>query len=78
MTSLRWFSPRSPSDKKPDLSDDAQSVLRIAVVRREDIFTLAPWKSALEPMRGRLVTRMVGPTRVTWTLDRGRGLPSRT
>lgn len=51
---------------------------RIAVIRREDTFTLAPWKSALEPMRGRLVTGLVGPTRVTWTLDRGRGLPGRT
>ena len=51
---------------------------RIAVVRRDDTFTLAPWKSALEPMRGHLVTGLVGPTRVTWTLDRGRGLPGRT
>jgi hypothetical protein len=31
---------------------------RIAVIRREDTFTLGPWKSALEPMRGRLVIRL--------------------
>ena len=29
---------------------------RIAIIRREDTFTLAPWKSVLEPMRGRPVT----------------------
>ncbi|MBX9590883.1 MAG: DUF3363 domain-containing protein [Hyphomonadaceae bacterium] len=51
---------------------------RIAVIRREDTFTLAPWKSALEPMRGRPVVGLIGPSRVTWTLDRGRGLPGRT
>ena len=47
---------------------------RLAVIRRQDTFTLAPWKPALEPMRGRAVTGFVGPNRVTWTLDRGRGL----
>lgn len=51
---------------------------RIAVIRREDTFTLAPWKSALEPMRGRVVSGLVGPSRVNWTLDRGRSLPART
>ena len=49
---------------------------KIAVIRREDTFTLAPWKPALEPMRGLAVSGMIGPTRVTWTLDRGRGLPA--
>jgi hypothetical protein len=48
---------------------------KLAVIRREDTFTLAPWKPALEPMRGRAVMGLVGPQRVTWTLDRGRGLP---
>jgi type IV secretory pathway VirD2 relaxase len=48
---------------------------RLAVIRREDTFTLAPWKPALEQMRGRTVIGFVGPTRLTWTLDRGRGLP---
>ena len=48
---------------------------RLAVIRREDTFTLAPWKPALEPMRGRAVSGLVSPSRVTWTLDRGRGLP---
>jgi type IV secretory pathway VirD2 relaxase len=48
---------------------------RIAVIRQEDTFTMAPWKPALEPMRGRAVMGVIGPNKVTWTLDRGRGLP---
>jgi len=51
---------------------------KIAVIRRQDTFTLAPWKPALEPFKGRAVMGLVGPTRVTWTLDRGRGLPGRS
>ena len=51
---------------------------KLAVIRREDTFTLAPWKPALEPMRGRLVTGLIGPNRVAWTLDRGRALPGRS
>ena len=51
---------------------------KLAVIRREDTFTLAPWKPALEPLRGRAVTGLVQPHRVTWTLDRGRGLPGRS
>ena len=51
---------------------------RIAVIRRQDTFTLAPWKPALEPFKGRAVMGLVGPTRVTWNLDRGRGLPGRS
>jgi hypothetical protein len=50
---------------------------KLAVIRREDTFTLAPWKPALEPLRGRAVTGLIGPSRVSWTLDRGRGLPGR-
>jgi hypothetical protein len=50
---------------------------RLAVIRREDTFTLAPWKPALEPMRGRAVNGLIGPNRVSWTLDRGRRLPGR-
>ena len=48
---------------------------RLAVIRREDSFTLAPWKPALEPMKGLAVSGLVTPSRVTWTLDRGRALP---
>jgi type IV secretory pathway VirD2 relaxase len=51
---------------------------KLAVIRREDTFTLAPWKPALESLRGRTVTGLVQPHRVTWTLDRGRGLPGRS
>jgi hypothetical protein len=50
---------------------------RLAVIRREDTFTLAPWKPALEAMRGRAVMGLIGPNRVMWTLDRGRTLPGR-
>ena len=50
---------------------------KLAVIRRQDTFTLAPWKPALEPMRGRAVMGLIGPTRVAWTLDRGRALPGR-
>jgi hypothetical protein len=50
---------------------------KLAVIRREDTFKLAPWNAALEPMRGQMVIGAVGPQRVTWTLDRGRGLPGR-
>jgi len=51
---------------------------RIAVIRKEDTFTLAPWRPALEPMRGQAVVGVIGPSRVTWTPDRGRALPART
>ena len=50
---------------------------KLAVIRREDTFTLAPWKPALEAMRGRAVMGLIGPNRVMWTLDRGRTLPGR-
>src|SRR5262245_56558540 len=50
---------------------------KLAVIRREDTFTLARWKPALEPMRGRAVMGLIGPSRVMWTLDRGRTLPGR-
>jgi type IV secretory pathway VirD2 relaxase len=50
---------------------------KMAVIRREDTFTLAPWRPALEPFRGQAVTGVIGPNRVSWTLDRGRGLPPR-
>ena len=51
---------------------------KLAVIRREDKFTLAPWRPALEPLRGRVVSGMVGPNRVMWSLDRGRALPGRS
>ncbi len=50
---------------------------KIAVIRNQDTFTLAPWKSALEPMRGLAVSGAITPNRVTWTLDRARALPTR-
>jgi hypothetical protein len=34
---------------------------KLAVIRREDTFTLAPWKPALEQMRGRMVMGLIGP-----------------
>ncbi len=50
---------------------------RLAIIRREDTFTLAPWQPSLEPFRGRAVTGITTPSRVSWSLDRGRGLPGR-
>jgi hypothetical protein len=50
---------------------------KLAVIRSADTFTLAPWKPALEPLRGRAVLGLVGPSRVMWILDRGRTLPGR-
>ena len=50
---------------------------KLAVIRRQDTFTLAPWRPALEPLQGRAVMGMIGPNRVTWALDRGRALPGR-
>ena len=50
---------------------------KLALIRRDDTFTLAPWKPALEPLRGQMVTGWVGPSRITWTPDRGRALPER-
>jgi type IV secretory pathway VirD2 relaxase len=51
---------------------------RLAVIRRADTFTLAPWRPTLEPLRGRAVVGTIGPTNVTWSLDRGRTLPGRS
>ena len=50
---------------------------KLAVIRQQDTFTLAPWRPGLEPYKGRAITGMIGPTRVTWALDRGRTLPGR-
>ena len=50
---------------------------KLAVIRHQDTFTLAPWRPALEPFKGRAVMGMIGPNRVTWSLDRGRTLPGR-
>jgi hypothetical protein len=50
---------------------------KLAVIRSADTFTLAPWKPALEPLRGRAVLSLVGPNRVMWTLDHDRTLPGR-
>jgi hypothetical protein len=50
---------------------------KLAVIRQQDTFTLAPWRPALEPFRGRAVMGMIGPNRVMWSLDRGRTLPGR-
>lgn len=51
---------------------------KIAVIRREDTFTLAPWQPTLESFRGQTVMGVIGLSRITWSLDRGRTLPGRT
>ena len=50
---------------------------KLAVIRNADTFTLAPWKPALEPMRGQAVAGVIKANQVTWTRDRGRTLPGR-
>ena len=50
---------------------------KLAVIRQQDTFSLAPWRPALEPFKGRAVMGLVGPTRVTGSLDRGRTLSGR-
>ena len=73
------FMPATPGVRISGIYDRAIATPtgKIAVIRREDTFTLAPWKPALEAMRGLAVSGIVGPNRTTWTLDRGRGLPTR-
>jgi Protein of unknown function (DUF3363) len=48
---------------------------RLAIIRNQDTFTLSPWRPALEPMRGRAVTGLIQPHRVTWMADPGRAIP---
>jgi type IV secretory pathway VirD2 relaxase len=50
---------------------------KMALIRNKDTFTLAPWRPALEPIRGRAVTGLIQQHRVIWALDRGRGIPGR-
>ena len=73
------YMPHEPGSRVSGVYERAVSTPsgKLAVIRREDTFTLAPWKPGLESMRGRAVMGLVGPQRVTWTLDRGRGLPGR-
>ena len=47
---------------------------KIAVIRRDGTFTLAPWTPGLEACKGKAVIGSIGRARVTWSLDRGRGL----
>jgi hypothetical protein len=39
---------------------------KLAIIRRQNTFTLGPWRPALEPFKGRAVMEMIGPSRVTW------------
>ncbi len=48
---------------------------RLAVIKRSDSITIAPWNVSLESMRGREVSGLVQQARVAWALDRGRTLP---
>jgi hypothetical protein len=73
------FVPATPGARITGIYDHAITTPtgKIAVIRREDTFTLAPWRPALEPFRGQAVAGIVGPTRMTWMHARGRGLPGR-
>jgi hypothetical protein len=46
----------------------------MALIRRDDTFTVAPWTQALETNKVRMVIGTIGPRRITWLLDGGRGL----
>jgi type IV secretory pathway VirD2 relaxase len=74
------FVPTAPGARITGTYDHAITTptRKIAVIRREDTFTLAPWQPALEPYRGQAVSGIVGPTRMTWTHARARDLPGRT
>ncbi len=52
--------------------------VKLAIIRNADTFTLAPWKPALEPLRGMAVTGVARSNQIMWTRDRGRGLPGRS
>jgi Protein of unknown function (DUF3363) len=73
------FIPTPPGGRASGIYDGAITTPtgKIAVIRREDTFTLAPWRPVFELMRGRAVTGLIGRQRVSWALDRGRALPSR-
>src|SRR5215510_363248 len=47
---------------------------KLAVIRGEDTFTLAPRRPVLEPMRGRAVVGVMRANRIVWSPDRGREL----
>ena len=73
------FVPRAPGDSVHGVyvrSIDTATGKQ-AVIRSQDTFTLAPWKPALEPMRGLAVIGTIGRARVAWSFDRGRDLPPR-
>jgi type IV secretory pathway VirD2 relaxase len=73
------FVPATPGARLTGTYDHAITTPtgKIAVIRREDTFTLAPWQPALDPFRGQPVAGIVGPTRITWMHARGRSLPGR-
>jgi hypothetical protein len=52
----------------------ATPTAKLAVIRREDTFTLVRWQPALEPMRGTAVVGIVRGNRIAWSPHRGRDL----
>ena len=73
------YLPNEPGSRISGVYDQAIDTPtgKLAVIRRDDTYTLAPWKAPLEPLRGQFVTAVISPNRVTWSLDRGRQLPGR-
>lgn len=47
---------------------------KLAIIRTDASVTVAPWRPALEPVRGQRVQGIMHQTRVVWSLERGRGL----
>jgi hypothetical protein len=74
------YVPHEPGDRISGVYDRPITTPtgKLAVIRNQDTFTLAPWKPALEPMRDHAVTGLIQQHRVTWVLDRGRALPGRS
>src|SRR5581483_11655849 len=66
---LAFLAPREPGTRITGVYEHAITTPsgKMAVIRREDTFTLAPWRPALEPFRGQAVTGVIGPNRVSWT-----------
>ncbi len=47
---------------------------RYAVIERSKDFTLVPWRDVLERNRGKFVSGLIRGNRISWKLDKGRGI----
>ncbi len=49
---------------------------RFALIERSHDFVLVPWRPALDRQIGKVVSGIVRPSGVSWSIGRGRGGPS--